>query len=392
MKAIILAAWRGTRMRPLTDTTPKPLISIVWKPILEHNLEHIYDSVDEIIIVIKHLWDEIKKYFGDNFKGTKISYFEQWNDKWTWWAIRGINFNWDFLLLNWDSIFEIKDLESLIQLDWYGCLTREIDDPSKYGVFQKKENWNAEKIVEKPQSFIWNTINIWAYKFSDILFDINDNIPLSTRWEYEITDSINWFCTQEDFQLITIGWEFIDVWAPWDILTANSYLLNTLEESEINWEIEEGVTIKWNIILEKWAILKSWTYIEWNCYIWKDSKIGPNCYIRWESVIWSNCHIGNAVEVKNSSFWNNSNAGHLTYIGDSVVWNNVNFWAGFVTANLRHDWKNMRCMINWELIDTWRRKLWVIVWDNAKIGIKSMAYPARVIETDSMLLPWTTIK
>jgi len=55
MKAIILAAGRGTRMKPLTDTTPKPLISIAGKPILEHNLEHIYESVDEIIIVIKYL-------------------------------------------------------------------------------------------------------------------------------------------------------------------------------------------------------------------------------------------------------------------------------------------------------------------------------------------------
>ena len=392
MKAIILAAWRGTRMRPLTNTTPKPLIPILGKPILEHNLEHIYWSVDEIIIVIKYLWEQIKDYFWDNFKWTKITYFEQWEDKWTWWAIKGIHFSWDFLLLNWDSIFEWTDLKSLIELNWYGCLTREIEDPSQYGVFKKDNHWKALQIIEKPETFIWNTTNVWAYKFNDTLFNINDTIPLSPRWEYEITDSINWFCKQEDFQLIDMKWAFIDVWAPWDILEANSFFLNKLETSQIDWEVEAWVTIKWNIILEKWAILKSGTYIEWNCYIWKNSKIGPNCYIRWESVIWSNCHIWNAVEVKNSSFWDSSNAGHLTYIGDSIVWNNVNFWAWFVSANLRHDWKNMRCMINGKLLDTWRRKLWVIVWDNAKIGIKSMAYPARVIDTDSMLLPWTIIK
>ncbi len=392
MKAIILAAGRGTRMKPLTDTTPKPLISIAGKPILEHNLEHIYTQVDEIIIVIKYLWEKIKSYFWDNFKGTKITYFEQWGDKWTGWAIRWINFKWDFLLINWDSIFEKNDFDSLMSLKWYGCLTREMPDPSKYWVFEKKENWNALRVIEKPQEFYGNTTNVWAYKFSDILFKINNSIPLSSRWEYEITDSINDFCEQENFQLLNMQWQFIDIGAPWDILDANSYFLKKLNSSDIKWTIEQWVTIKWNIILEEWAVLKSWTYIEWNCYIWKDSKIGPNCYIRWESVIWSNCHIGNAVEIKNTSMWDNSNAWHLTYLWDSIVWNNVNFWWGFIVANLRHDWKNMRCMIDWKLVDTWKIKLWVIVWDNAKIWIKSMAYPARVIESGAMLLPWTIVK
>jgi len=392
MKAIILAAGRGTRMKPLTDTTPKPLISIVGKTILEHNLEHIYSSVDEIIIVIKYLWDKIRNYFWDDFKGTKITYFEQWNDKWTGWAIRGINFSWDFLLLNWDSIFEKIDLEKIISLEWYWALVLETNTPEKYGIFKQDSEKFATEIIEKPNESVWNLASLWVYKFSDTILQLVEKIELSQRWEYEITDAINLFIKKNKFSLLKIEWAFIDIWAPWDILDANSYLLKKLHTSDIKWKIEEWVTIKWNIILEEWAILKSGTYIEWNCYIWKNSQIGPNCYIRWESVIWNNCHIGNAVEVKNTSIWNNTNAGHLTYLWDSIVWNNVNFWWGFIVANLRHDGKNMRCMINWKLIDTWKRKLWVIVWDNAKIWIKSMAYPARVIESGAMLIPWTIIK
>lgn len=54
MKAIILAAGEGTRLKPFTNTIPKPMIKIVWKPILEHNLETIYKHVVEIVIVVKY--------------------------------------------------------------------------------------------------------------------------------------------------------------------------------------------------------------------------------------------------------------------------------------------------------------------------------------------------
>lgn len=392
MKAIILAAGRGTRMQPLTDTIPKPMISIAWRPIIEHTLENIYNQVDEVIIVVKYLSKKFSEYFWNNFKWTKVTYFEQWEDKWTWWAIRWINFDDDFILINWDSIFEKKDIDNLINFDWYGCLTREMEDPSKYWVFIKNENNFIEKIIEKPTKFYWNTTNVWVYKFSSELFKINDNIELSSRGEYEITDSINWFCKIKSFSSINMQWEFIDVWYPWDILNANKYFLEKLEKSELNWEVENWVNIKWNIALWKWSILKSWTYIEWNVIFWENCVIWPNCYIRWDTVFWNNCRVWNAVEIKNSNIWNNTNVWHLSYVWDSIVWNNCNFGAGFKVANLRHDEKNMRAMIKWKLVDTWLKKLWIILGDNSKLGINTLCYPSRIIESNSTTLPWKIIK
>ncbi len=392
MKAIVLAAGKWTRMRPITETIPKPLIKIAGKPIMEHNMDHIYKSVDEIIIVIKYLGEKITEYFGDQYKWTKITYIEQWEWKWTWAALKGISFEWDFILLYADSIFEEKDLQTLIDLDWYGCLTREMEDPSKYGVFVKDENRVATKVIEKPKEFYWNTTNVWVYKFSSSIFKMNDSIWLSPRGEYELTDSINLFCQEEDFHLIDMKWKFIDVWSPWDIFWANEDILWKLEQSEIYWIVEDWVSIKGNIILEEWAVLKSGTYIEWNVYIWKNCSIWPNCYIRWTSTFWEGCRIGNAVEIKNSHFGNYTNAWHLTYIWDSIVWNNCNFWAWFKVANLRHDAKNMRAINNGELVDTWRKKLWMIVWDGSKTGIWTLCYPWRVLEPETFTLPWEIIK
>jgi len=392
MKAIILSAGKGSRLAPLTDTTPKPMISIAGKPIIEHTLENIYDKVDEIIIVVKYLKEKIIDYFWDNFKWTKITYHTQVEEKWTAAALFWLDFQDDFLLINWDSIFEKKDLDNLINSSYYWALVFKTDTPEKYGIFEQDSNKFATKIVEKPEKFIWNLANLWAYKFSNKMLELVKKIELSSRWEYEITDAINLFIEENEFNLINLEWKIIDITYPWDILWANKYFLEKLQNSEINWEIEERVTIKWNIILGKWSILKSGTYIEWNVIFGENCVIWPNCYIRWNSVFWDNCHVWNAVEIKNSNIWNNTNVWHLSYLWDSVIWNNCNFGAGFKVANLRHDEKNMRAMVKWKLIETWLKKLWIILWDNSKLGINTLCYPARIFEEWFTSLPWEIIK
>ena len=92
-------------------------------------------------------------------------------------------------------------------------------------------------------------------------------------------------------------------------------------------------------------MIKSGSYIEGNCYFGKDSVIGPNAYVRGYSSLGAGGKIGFSVEVKNSYIGENSKIPHLSYLGDSIVGNNVNLGGGFKVANLRHDGKNMRVMI-----------------------------------------------
>ena len=77
MKAIILAAGKGTRLLPLTLETPKTLVEISGKPIIVHIIESLPEEIDEVVVVVSHLKDEIKKFLGDSFLNKKIFYTEQ---------------------------------------------------------------------------------------------------------------------------------------------------------------------------------------------------------------------------------------------------------------------------------------------------------------------------
>ncbi len=77
MHLVIMAAGEGSRMRPLTETTPKPLIKICGKTIIEHTIESIIDQFDAIYMIVKYKQESFREYFGETYKGKKIHYIEQ---------------------------------------------------------------------------------------------------------------------------------------------------------------------------------------------------------------------------------------------------------------------------------------------------------------------------
>ena len=77
MQLVILAAGRGKRMKTLTENMPKPMLTVLGNDLLEHKISILPKEIDEVIIVIGYLGEKIKKHFGTNFKGKKISYVEQ---------------------------------------------------------------------------------------------------------------------------------------------------------------------------------------------------------------------------------------------------------------------------------------------------------------------------
>ena len=78
---VILAGGRGTRLIPLTDTTPKPLLKAGGKTLLEWNMDNVVNSVDKFVIVISYLGQQIVDFIGENYKGKPVEYVWQTNPK-----------------------------------------------------------------------------------------------------------------------------------------------------------------------------------------------------------------------------------------------------------------------------------------------------------------------
>ena len=223
----------------------------------------------------------------------------------------------------------------------------------------------------------------------------NDNVTLNIRsdfWPSEkiISQIINnkvavaaenneLYCYVEDFKdkHIQPDEDSICLKYSWDILKINETVVGSLTENKIEGIIREGVVIDGNITLGEGSVLLPGVYIEGNAVIGQNCKIGPNCYIRGNTHIGDGCHVGQAVEVKNSILMNKASVGHLGYVGDAIIGEKTNFGAGTVMANLRHDGKNHKSIVNKKAVDTGRRKFGVIIGDNVHTGINTSLYPGR---------------
>lgn len=172
-KCLILAGGRGVRLKPLTDTTPKPMLLIKNKPILDYTVSLLPDSVSEVYIVIGWLGDQIKSYFGTYFNGKKINYLEQLEPKGTFNAVNlGREFLKDdsFLVVSGDDLYSKKDILKVSEKE-SAILAKKTNRPEKFGICKKGEGETLCDIIEKPKDFVGDLANIGVYKLRPTIFE-----------------------------------------------------------------------------------------------------------------------------------------------------------------------------------------------------------------------------
>ena len=164
---------------------------------------------------------------------------------------------------------------------------------------------------------------------------------------------------------------------PWDLLRVNEMAIEKALDSGQPEEPPSGTRVEGRLRLGPGTRLLPGVYVAGDVIVGENCTIGPNCYIRGRTSIGAGCRIGQVVEIKNSIILSGSTIGHLSYCGDSIVCEDVNFGAGTIVANFRHDGRNHRSMVQGTLIDTGRRKFGTVIGDGVHTGIHTSIYPGR---------------
>lgn len=380
MQAVILVAGKSTRTYPLTLTRPKPLLPIGGKTVIEYLLEQLDGLVDEVILIVGYRKEMIENELGNRWNNLKITYCEQKEQKGTGHAVLMAEpyIQDRFIAMNGDDNYDRIDIEQLMKYK-YAALVRYEEDPSRFGVYHVDEQNRVLNLIEKPKEFVGNLTNVGCYIFDRSIFDIISNTPLSERGEIEITSSVLSLAKKTDFYVHPIQGFWLANGYPWDLLLSQAFFMNQLTQGEIKGNVEKNVHLKGFVSIDENTTIKSGTYIEGSVIIGKNCTVGPNSFIRGCTSIGDNCIIGHSVEIKNSIIMDQTNICHLSYIGDSVIGEGVNLGAGFITANLRHDGKNVLSLVKGKLYDTKLEKLGAIIADGVKTGVNTTVYPGRKI-------------
>lgn len=372
MKAVVLAAGEGTRLRPLTETRPKPLVPVAGRPLVEHVMQASQGVVDEFLLVVGYRAEDVRSQIGRDFSGIPVSYVEQREQHGTAHAIACVREQVDeqFLVLNGDVVVDEDLVSALAASGGHAVATMPVENPSNYGVVSVHDE-ELSGLVEKPEDPPSSLANLGLYAFQPTIFDAIDAVEESDRGEYEVTDAVTTLLDWgEGVSVVEHDGMWLDVGRPWEVIEATERLLSGLDES-VDGTVEDRVRLDGTVVVEEGARVRDGTYIEGPVIVKAGADVGPNAYVRGTTVLGKDSRVGNAVEVKNSVLFPGATVGHLSYVGDSVLGSGVNFGAGTKVANLRHDDANVRMHVKGSSVDTGRRKLGVVCGDEVKTGINT---------------------
>ncbi|WP_280536538.1 bifunctional sugar-1-phosphate nucleotidylyltransferase/acetyltransferase [Halopenitus sp. POP-27] len=417
MYGVVLAAGRGTRMRPLTDRRPKPLLPVDDRSLLEGVLDACLPVVDEFVIVTGYRGDAIEEAIGDRYAGAPVEYVEQADPAGTAHAVlqaKGIVDD-DFLVVNGDVVIDESLPRSLAEADGTAIAVTEVEDPRSYGVVSlatddaaadggtidggttdggvsgTTEHPTLETIVEKPADPPTNLANVGCYAFEADAFDALEATGESERGEYELTETLEILLADgTEIAVVEYDGRWLDVGRPWELLEATEAVLDDLE-GRVDGEVAADATLEGEVVVESGARVRSGVTIEGPAIVRSGAEVGPNAYVRGSTVIGPDARIGHAVEVKNSVVMAETAIGHLSYVGDSVIDRQVNFGAGTVVANLRHDDEPVRMTVKGERVDTGRRKLGVVLGEGVKTGIDTNLNAGVVFGVEETTAPGETV-
>ncbi len=222
MQCVILAAGLGKRMLPLTETKPKPLVPVCGKPLIQHVVEALPSSVDELIIVVGYKGDMVQDFCKDEFLGRKVTYITQdvqegpakalWLCKH---LLRG-----RFMLMFCDDIHGKQDLARAVSYR-RAMLATTSDMPERFGVIVRNPDGTLFEMIEKPKNAPSNLVATGPLVLDTDVFQFEPQAPING--EYFLPEVLERYAREHPIAVVEQEL-WIPVGYPEDIAKAESLL------------------------------------------------------------------------------------------------------------------------------------------------------------------------
>jgi NDP-sugar pyrophosphorylase family protein len=333
MKAILLAGGKGTRLRPLTVHTPKPIVPIFNRPFLLYQIDLLRQvpEVDEVILSLNYQPRRIEELFGDGSDlGIKIRYVVEPVPLGTAGAVRyaGDSLTDSVLVFNGDILAQV-DLAAVLRLHRERgaratIVLTPVDNPTAYGLVETDAEGNVRRFLEKPrpEEITCNTINAGIYVLEPDTFE---RIPQGTAWSIErsffpslVADGLTFVA-----HIMTGYW--IDIGTPAKYLQVHRDIMDGRypappfagAEPGLTWvspraRVEPGAELQGPCFVDDGAVIRA------GARVLPYSVVGRQCLVDEGAlidgaIVWANGRIGRDAVVRGSIL------GRHCYIGRSAV-------------------------------------------------------------------------
>ena len=314
MKVIIPLAGKGTRLRPHTHVTPKPLVKVGGKTVMSYILDDLRElGVTEGVFITGYLKEKIEAYMKSDYPDFKVQYVEQAVQNGTAGAIALAEpyVQEDCLIIFVDTLFDADlSLTKKIPQDVAGIIwAKEVEDYQRFGVLVTDEDGFMTRIVEKPHDPISKLANIGLYYVRDwkLMFEGVHNVmdgPPGKSGEYYLTDAFQYMVDHgAKLKVVEVeGW--YDAGEMGTLLETNYHVLANAGRARrpdggTNVKVTDPVRVAEGVTLENCRIGPNVT-IESGCTIRNATLshviVGENTVI--ENAELSNSVIGSHCEVK----------------------------------------------------------------------------------------------
>ena len=334
MQAIILAGGKGTRLRPLTQEMPKPMIPVLNKPLMEYSIDLLKKyNITDIGVTLMFLPQYVKNHFknGEEY-GVNISYFTEEAPLGTAGSVKLAEKDLDdtFIVLSGDALTNINIEKILkyhksINADVTIVLSRQ-PDPLEYGVVLMDTSGRVISFSEKPQweNVFSDTVNTGIYVIEK---KVVEKIPQNT--EFDFSKNLFPILLKENYNLF--GYISEDYWC--DLGNPESYLNSTKDilsgkvfGTKYENILSENVIVSENVKLIPPVYVGKNTVLNGNCIIGPNVTVGEECIIEnskiSNSVIW-NKNLINRCEFSNLIIGENNKIDSCVFSGNNVVGSNT---------------------------------------------------------------------